>query len=111
MQARGFLLQQIYPRERIETVEESPPNWNEPGEEQRSVAMQEATKLLQSACFAPADLLLRYVQSDRHRFLPRTAPKQLLNKPLILHCKLLQRLRHKVVDSFVVLQPLTGHCY
>jgi hypothetical protein len=110
MQARGFLPQKIYRWEQIETVEQSPAS-GEGVREQLRLCAQEATKLSQNARFASADLLLRYFQSDRHRLLPRTVPKQLPNKRLILHCKLLQRLRHKLVDSFVVLQPLTGHCY
>jgi len=45
------------------------------------VTIREATKLSQRACCAPTDLLLLNVQSDRHRFLSGTVPKQLLNKP------------------------------
>jgi hypothetical protein len=58
MQARGFLLQQIYDREQIETVEHSPAS-GEGVREQLRLPAQEATKLSQDARFASAHALLR----------------------------------------------------
>ena len=58
MQSRGFLLQQIYDREQIETVEHSPAGGEEVRQQLRLPA-QEATKLSQDARFASAHGLLR----------------------------------------------------
>ena len=58
MQGRGFLLQQIYDREQIETVEHSPAGGEEVRQQLRLPA-QEATKLSQDARFASAHALLR----------------------------------------------------
>jgi hypothetical protein len=58
MQGRGFLLQQIYRWEQIETVEHSPAS-GEGVREQLRLRAQEATKLTQDARFASAHALLR----------------------------------------------------
>src|SRR4029453_12881240 len=101
MQARGFLPQQIEVEDHVEIVQDRQTNATELREQQSGRAMQRLTKELQNAHLAPADFLLRHPQHHRQSILPRAVPKQLLDKQLILHWKMPERLPQEISDGFV----------